>query len=390
MHLRPELLKGVFAAGFQAPSKIQEKAIPLLLHDPPQNLIGQSQSGTGKTATFTLAVLSRVDPTDPSLQAVILAPARELARQIMDVVESLGRFSGIKAALLVKEALKDTTAGGKVDAQILVATPGTVIDAAQRKRVIDMSKVKIFVLDEADNMLNAQGMGDQSMRVRGLIPRNQPVQVALFSATFPRQVRDFAERMAPNSNKLTLRQEELSVAGIKQFYFQCRDDEEKFKMLNDLYGLLTVGQSIIFVNRRDVADRIAQRMTADGHQVTALHGQLTPDDRDRVIDDFRAGRAKVLISTNVLSRGIDVLQVTIVINYDLPTGERGLPDPETYLHRIGRTGRFGRNGVSVNFVHDDRSRRVMEEISNYFSVEIKPLPTDDFELIEKTLKKAMK
>ncbi|ORX60154.1 DEAD-domain-containing protein [Piromyces finnis] len=383
MKLHQKLLENIYRVGFVKPSKIQEKAIPLLLHDPPTNLIGQSQSGTGKTAAFTLAMLSRINVDLKAPQAIVLAPARELARQILTVVQSLGQDYPASIQLAVKDSLPK---GGKVEAHIIIGTPGTIMDLI-RKRRLSTANVRFFVLDEADNMLDLQGLGDQSIRIRKMVPAT--CQIALFSATFSQDLWKFALRFAPNANQISLKTEELSVEGIKQFYMDCKSEEQKFEILSAIYGLLTIGQSIIFVSRRDVADMLGRKMTNEGHKVIVLHGQFEAEDRDKVMDDFRSGKAKVLITTNVLARGIDVLQVNLVINYDLPLDGRGRPDPETYLHRIGRTGRFGRTGVSINFVHDEKSFKEMKAIEKYFGKDIIRVPTDDYDEIEKILKDAI-
>jgi len=251
------------------------------------------------------------------------------------------------------------------------------------------------VVDEADNMLDQQGLGDQTLRVKNLVPRT--CQIVLFSATFPENVRTFAEKFAPQANEIRLRREELSVEGIKQFYMDCKNEEHKYDILVALYSLLTIGSSIIFCHRRETADRISARMTAEGHQVASLHGAKEGGERDRIIDEFREGLSKVLITTNVIARGIDIPQVNMVVNYDLPLtlrqgpgGEKYVPDAETYLHRIGRTGRFGRRGASINFVHDKRSWEEMREIEQALQREIVRVPTDNFDIMEEVLKSTMK
>lgn len=215
-------------------------------------------------------------------------------------------------------------------------------------------------------------------------------QIILFSATFPTEVEGFAKRFAPSANELRLKTEELSVEGIKQLYMDCDSEEHKYDVLLELYGLLTIGQSIIFCKRRDTADKIAQKMQAEGHSVASLHGALTPEERDRVIDSFREGKSKILLTTNVIARGIDISQVNMVVNYDMPLDSKGRPDPETYLHRIGRTGRFGRVGVSINFTHDRRSWEEMNAIQQYFGKPMIKVPTDDLEELERVVKDALK
>lgn len=385
LNISPEILKGIYQMNFRKPSKIQERALPLLLRDPPANLIGQSQSGTGKTAAFTLNMLTRVDTSTREPQALVLAPSRELARQILGVVKSMGQFV---PGLEVVAAIPDPSRRGqKYEGQIVVGTPGTVMDMI-RKRLLNASKMKVLVLDEADNMLDQQGLGDQCKRVKVLLPKT--VQVVLFSATFPDEVTAYARQFAPNANMITLRHDELTVEGIKQFFFDCDSEEAKYNTLVQFYGLMTIASSIIFVKRRDTAAEIERRMSAEGHKIAQLSGALEGSQRDAVIDDFRAGRAKVLITTNVLARGIDVQSVTMVINYDIPELQGGRADPETYLHRIGRTGRFGRVGVAVSFVHDQASWTRLSDIVRYYNTTVEPLQTNDWDAVEEKIKKVIK
>ncbi|KDR78829.1 hypothetical protein GALMADRAFT_1271862 [Galerina marginata CBS 339.88] len=390
--LHPDLLKGLFSMGFDKPSKIQEKALPLLLSDPPTNMIGQSQSGTGKTAAFVLTMLSRVDYNLHKPQALCLAPSRELARQIMSVITAMGKYTNVQTEYAIKDNLpRDAT---NITAQIIVGTPGTMMDLMRRK-VLDVSNVKVFVLDEADNMLDQDGLGDQTLRVKNYLPR-KPIQIILFSATFPDNVRSFASKFAPNANKIELQKEELSVENIRQFYMDCKNEEHKYDILVSLYQLLTIGQSIIFCQHRHTADRISQRMTAEGHKVASLHGAKDAAERDAIIDRFREGRDKVLITTNVIARGIDILQVNMVVNYDLPLmnervkGADERPDIETYIHRIGRTGRFGRRGISINFVHDKKTWLQMEQIEKALGRKIMRIETNDLDEMEEKMKQALK
>lgn len=383
--LKEELLKGLYAMKFNKPLKIQEKALPLLLKNPPTNMIGQSQSGTGKTAAFSLTMLSRVDELKNTVQAICLAPARELARQTLEVIQTMGRFTKTTSRLVVPGTYDSYTTFNE---HILVGTPGTLLDLI-RKRKVNTANVKVFVLDEADNMLDAQGLGDQCVRVKRALPKL--AQLVLFSATFPTEVREYAEKFVPNANALELKQEELNVDGIKQLFMDCNSEQHKFEVLCELYGLLTIGSSIVFVSTKATADKLYRLMKDEGHTVSVLHGGLDNTDRDRLIDDFREGRSKVLITTNVLARGIDIASVSMVVNYDLPTDQNGKADPSTYLHRIGRTGRFGRVGVSISFVHDRKSYEVLQLIQSYFgNIEMIRVPTDDWDEVEKIVKKVIK
>ncbi|KAG0683608.1 RNA helicase required for poly(A+) mRNA export [Pichia californica] len=386
--LKPELLKGLYAMKFSKPSKIQEKALPLLLSNPATNMIGQSQSGTGKTAAFALTMLSRVDESDPSVQAICLSPARELARQTLDVIKEMGKFTGIKIQLLVPGSLERDE---PINGQIVVATPGFILDMIRRKR-LQTGNVKVFVLDEADNMLDQQGLGDQCSRIKKFLPQGgNKTQLVLFSATFPDEVRQYAEKFVPNANSLELKHEELNVDAITQLYMDCNDENAKFKNLCELYGLMTIASSIIFVQKKDTADKLYFNMKKEGHTVSVLHGSLQTQERDKLIDDFRNGRSKVLITTNVLARGIDIPSVTMVVNYDMPFDKNNRPDPSTYLHRIGRTGRFGRKGVSISFISDKKSYECLKFITEYFGgIEMTKLPSDDWDEVEEIVKKAFK
>lgn len=384
--LSPELLKGVYAMKFQKPSKIQERALPLLLADPPKNMIAQSQSGTGKTAAFSLTMLSRVDTSlGNCCQAICLAPSRELARQTVEVIQEMGKFTDIKTQLIVPDSFEKNQ---NISAHIVVGTPGTVTDLIRRK-LLKMDRIKIFVLDEADNMLDKQGLGDQCIRVKRFLPKN--TQLVLFSATFADKVREYAKKIVPNANILELQRNEVNVKAIKQLYMDCNNEEHKYEVLCQLYGLLTIGSSIIFVQTKNTANKLYGRLKEEGHQVSILHGDLQSSDRDKLIDDFREGRSKVLITTNVLARGIDIPTVSMVVNYDLPVTANGQADPATYVHRIGRTGRFGRKGVAISFISDKKSFNILSSIQKYFGdLEMTRVPTDDWDEVEEIVKKVLK
>ncbi|KAH9906776.1 DEAD-domain-containing protein [Xylariomycetidae sp. FL2044] len=386
--LPQEVLKGLMSLRFQKPSKVQEKALPLMLANPPQNMIAQSQSGTGKTAAFVVTVLSRVDWSKPEVpQALLLAPSRELARQIEGVIGSIGQFIpnlGVQAAIP-----GSIQRGGHVDKAVVVGTPGTVMDLI-RRRQFDVSQLRVFVIDEADNMLDQQGLGDQCNRVKGMLPKS--VQILLFSATFPDKVMRYATTFAPQANAIKLKVQELTVKGISQMYMDCTNADEKYKILCKLYGLMNIGSSIIFVKTRESATRIQQSMTADGHKVSVLHGAYEGADRDTLLDEFRNGKSKVLITTNVLARGIDVSTVSMVINYDIPMKGPGdqTHDTETYLHRIGRTGRFGRVGVSITFISDKKSFTALTNIAEELGIDLVALTYEDWDETERLIQRVIK
>ncbi|GJJ68148.1 ATP-dependent RNA helicase DDX19/DBP5 [Entomortierella parvispora] len=370
LQLSDELLQGVYNMKFTKPSKIQASALPLLLRDPPENLIAQSQSGTGKTAAFSLAILSRVQASDPATQAMVVAPTRELARQIVEVMKELGRFSPVTVTEVIPGGgVYDRKIGG----HIVVGTPGTMLRLIQSK-ALGVARLRMLALDEADIMLDIQSLGAQTMQIKRRVP--EATQLIFFSATWAENIVNFARQfMGSGANEIRLQVNELTISNIKQFFIDCNDELDRFEILVDLYGLMTVSQSMIFVHRKDNAEKIAEMMTSRHHHVSFLHGGLDVGERDRRMDDFRAGRSKVLISTNVLARGLDVCNVNLVINYDLPVGGKGLADHDAYLHRIGRTGRFGRRGITINFVHDEPSYEILSQIQTYFGCNIIKLPT---------------
>ncbi|TWW57191.1 ATP-dependent RNA helicase DDX19A [Takifugu flavidus] len=379
LRLKADLLNGVYQMGFNRPSGIQENALPLMLAHPPQNLIAQSQSGTGKTAAFCLAMLSNANPAHAWPQCLCIAPTYELALQIGQVVEQMGKFcSNVKLVYAVRGNRMEK--GTKVEEQIVIGTPGTVYDWCTKRKAIDPKRISMFVLDEADVMIAMQGHRDQSIRIQRLLPKE--CQMLFFSATFEDSVWSFAEKIIPNPNIIRLKREEETLDNIRQFYMVCKDKEEKFAALCNLYGCLTIAQTIVFCKTRRMASWLAESMTKEGHQVGVLSGEMTVEQRAAVIERYRQGKEKVLVTTNVCSRGIDVEQVTLVVNFDLPVDLAGQADNDTYLHRIGRAGRFGKRGFAVNLVDSQRSMDIIEQIELHFNRKIKKLDMNDLEELD--------
>jgi ATP-dependent RNA helicase DDX19/DBP5 len=299
----------------------------------------------------------------------------------MDVLKEMGKYTKVTSMLAVPNQLDKGVRSVKDN--IIIGTPGTIVQWIE-KRIINIRTVKLLVLDEADNLLDAQGLSDTCIKIKNKLPKS--TQIALFSATFSEAVYRYATRFCPNANEITLRREELNVQAIRQYYFECKNDNEKYEAISKLYKVLNIGSSIIFVAQRRTAEILFKKMKADGHELAFLHGQMETEERDKAMDEFRSGKTRVIISTNVISRGIDISDVTLVINYDMPMTRSGSFDPETYLHRVGRTGRFGRKGVSINLIHDAHSRKVMNQIEDHLSIKIEKLPNDDWEKLEKILK----
>ncbi|KAJ8785793.1 hypothetical protein J1605_006753 [Eschrichtius robustus] len=364
----------------------------------PQNLIAQSQSGTGKTAAFVLAMLSQVEPANRYPQCLCLSPTYELALQTGKVIEQMGKFyPELKLAYAVRGNKLER--GQKISEHIVIGTPGTVLDWCSKLKFIDPKKIKVFVLDEADVMIATQGHQDQSVRIQRMLPRN--CQMLLFSATFEDSVWKFAQKVVPDPNIIKLKREEETLDTIKQYYVLCSSRDEKFQALCNIYGAITIAQAMIFCHvsssssrrrrvgaelygrTRKTASWLAAELSKEGHQVALLSGEMVVEQRAAVIERFREGKEKVLVTTNVCARGIDVEQVSVVINFDLPVDKGGNPDNETYLHRIGRTGRFGKRGLAVNMVDSKHSMNILNRIQEHFNKKIERLDTDDLDEIEK-------
>ncbi|CAF1300931.1 unnamed protein product [Rotaria sp. Silwood1] len=381
LNLKPELLKGVYSMGFQAPSKIQEIALPHLLNNPPKNIIAQSQSGTGKTAAFSLAILSRIDPSIPSVQALILAPTFELAIQIGSVIEKMAQFLPyIKIAYAVRNALTQTATTyvrrQLLSEPIVIGTPGTVEDWCRRQRVIDLSKLRVCCVDEADVMIATEGFQKTCVDiVRSFDP--SVCQMMLFSATYSDEVMTFAREIVKDPVVLRLKREKQTLHNIRQFFIRCYDSEQKYHAIEQIYAHLVLGQAMIFCRTKATARELAVRMANQQHSVRELTGALDIEQRASVIRQFRDRVFNVLISTNVTARGIDIEDVSLVINYDMPVTMDFKPDYETYLHRIGRCGRFGKLGYTFNLIGSEKDFNTMKAIEEYFHHPIVEITIDD-------------
>jgi translation initiation factor 4A len=369
MNLREPLLRGIYGYGFERPSAIQQRAIkPCILgHD----VIAQAQSGTGKTATFAISILQQLDMESKDCQALILAPTRELAQQIQKVVLALGDYMGISChACIGGTNVRDDMKRLEAGVQIVVGTPGRVYDMLNRSALRSKS-IKMFVLDEADEMLS-RGFKEQIYDVFTTMPQN--IQVILLSATMPSDVLEVTTKFMNDPIKILVKKEELTLEGIRQFYVTVEREEWKLDTLCDLYETLTITQAVIFSNTRRKVDWLTEKMRGRDFTVSAMHGDMDQKERDVIMKEFRTGSSRVLITTDLLARGIDVQQVSLVINYDLPNNR------ENYIHRIGRGGRFGRKGVAINFVTDE-DRRTLRDIEQFYNTQVQEMPMNVADLI---------
>jgi len=369
MGLREELLRGIYSYGFERPSAIQQKAIVPTIKG--KDVIAQAQSGTGKTATFAIGCLQQINFKEKNCQALILAPTRELAAQIQKVVVALGDYLHVKAhacigGTRIRDDLQMLTEG----VHVIVGTPGRVLDLLNRGS-LNPAHIKVFILDEADEMLS-RGFKDQIYDLFQHLPTS--VQVGLFSATMPPEALDITQNFMSNPLKILVKQEEVTLEGIRQFFINCEKEDWKLETLFDLYDTLNIAQAVIFCNTRKRVDWLTEQLRNRDFTVSATHGDLLPDERNKILNEFRTGSSRILITTDLLARGIDVHGVSLVINYDLPRNF------EKYIHRIGRSGRFGRKGVAINLVaYEDQAR--LKEIERYYNTVVEEMPQNISELI---------
>jgi len=366
LDINPKLLRGIFGYGFEKPSPIQQKAIkPIILG---KDVIAQAQSGTGKTATFTIGALSNVDTTNNSTQVLVLSPTKELTLQTAKVFESLGSMmDGLKIQTFYGGSIieEGSSFSNKNIPHVICGCPGRVFDMMRRDR-ISAKKIKIIILDEADEMLSS-GFKDQVYNIFQHL--NNEVQVVLVSATLPDTINPIIEKIMRDPIKICVKREMLTLEGIKQFYLAVDDDRQKYLTLKDVFSHLSVSQCIIYCNSIKRVQDLYEAMKEDDFPVCRIHSSMDKVEREKSFKDFRMGGSRVLISSNVTARGIDIQQVSIVINFDLPKCVN------TYLHRIGRSGRWGRKGVGINFI-TRRDIIKMKEIEAHYATEISELPSD--------------
>jgi superfamily II DNA/RNA helicase len=361
-----ELLRGIYAYGFESPSPIQKKAICPMFDG--KDIIAQAQSGTGKTACFSIGTLQHIDTSRNKTQAMILSPTRELSLQTYKVVKAIGsQFKNLTIQLLVGGTSTDTDIENlrSNTPHVIIGCPGRVHDMLRRKKLVP-EDLTLIVLDEADEMLS-QGFKEQVYNIFQYLPNN--VQVALFSATMPNEVDTLTSKFMRNPVKVLVKAEQLTLEGIQQYYVALESDEQKYDTLKDLYGTISLSQSIIYCNSTKRVQDLYDAMTQDNFPVCQIHSQMEKDERVQSFNDFLNGTSRVLISSNVTARGIDIQQVSTVINFDVPKCVH------TYLHRIGRSGRWGRKGMGINFV-TRRDTRKLREIEQHYSTQIDELPAN--------------
>lgn len=362
LEINDELLRGIFAYGFEKPSNIQHKSIPII--NKGKDLIAQSQSGTGKTGAFTIGILNKLDVSLQRTQFIIVTPTHELAKQIYEVITELSKYMKITIAKVIgKTNINESINELRRDPQIIVATPGRLIDMINRKHIYT-DDIKSFVLDEADEMLSS-GFMDTIYNIIRTLPKS--AQILLFSATLPPEILELTKHFMNNPESILVNKEELTLEGIRQFYIKLDQYNWKFDVLFELYETINITQSIIYINSKNVLNNLYQKLINENYPVSYIHGDMEQKDRENNLHNFKSGTTRVLLSTDLLSRGIDIQQLSLVINFDLPR------DKETYIHRIGRSGRYGRKGVSINLVTTDEMN-AMKEIETFYNTKVEEMP----------------
>lgn len=365
MGLPDNLLRGIYSYGYEKPSKIQEKAIVPIKDG--FDILAQAQSGTGKTASFTVGAMCRIDVNLNKPQVFVLVPTQELAKQIYNVAKDIGSFLPIKCYCATGGTpIKDDINAIEDGVQFIVGTPGRMYYLMERN-ILKTRDIKVLILDEADQMLEDR-FYKQVMCILDIGFPNT-TKVALFSATMPKEVVEVANKLLQDPVKILVPAEEVTLDGIEQFIVDVEKDEWRYEILCDIYKQLNINQAIIYCNKRQSAEWLSEKLSNDGYPLLCIHGDLENSERRRRMQEFRSGKVRVLISTDLLARGIDVQQVSLVLNYELPNNR------ENYIHRIGRSGRFGRKGVAINLISNN-DKRMKEEIENHYSVKMKDLPMD--------------
>jgi superfamily II DNA/RNA helicase len=366
LNCNSNLLRGIYAYGFERPSPIQKKGILPMFEK--RDIIAQAQSGTGKTGCFTIGTLQLIDIAENTTQAMIISPTRELSMQTKHVIDMLGNFmKGLRTQLLIGGSSTDDDIQNLVKntPHVIIGCSGRIHDMIRRRK-LNVSNLRLLVLDEADEMLST-GFKEQIYNIFQYLPSN--IQVALFSATLPPEVEQLTEKFMRDPVKVLVKAEQLTLEGIKQYYVALENDDQKYAALKDLYSMLNLSQCIIYCNSVRRVQDLYEAMCADNFPVCQIHSGMDKEERTKSYNEFKNGSQRVLISSNVTARGIDVQQVSTVINFDLPRCVH------TYLHRIGRSGRWGRKGYGINFV-TRKDVRTLNELESYYQTQIDELPNN--------------
>lgn len=368
MDLPEAILRAIYAYGFEKPSTIQQLAIRPIIEK--NDVIAQAQSGTGKTGTFLIAAMSIIEKRLYSPQVLIIAPTRELAIQIHMNAVALNTFSKFTIDILIGGHDKRNQNNSNIvnekfkdDTQMIIGTPGKIFYMLS-KHILRTSNLKLLIMDEADEMLNTC-FKDQICEIFKFIPTQ--TRVSIFSATITQETLSITENFMTNPKKILVKNDELTLEGIRQYYINIEDEQFKYETLTDLYKYLSINHTIIYCNSKKKTQYIHQRLLDNNFASASIHSEMTQQERNDVIRKFRMGDVRILLATDIIARGLDVQQVSTVINFDLPIKK------EIYIHRIGRSGRYGRKGVAINFVTRN-DFNYLKQIESFYMTTIEAFP----------------
>jgi superfamily II DNA/RNA helicase len=362
LNINENILRGIYAHGFEKPSQIQTQSIPIILSG--KDIVAQAQSGTGKTGAFSIGNLCMIDESLPKIQSVIIVPTRELADQVFKVIKDLAAYTKITTLKViggtnVGECQRDLSK----NPHIVVGTPGRILDMIN-KRDLPTIDIKLLTFDEADEILSHGFKED----IHDIIQRvSEKTQICLFSATLPDEILELTEKFMNEPQKVLVKKEALTLEGIQQFFVNVKRNDWKYDVITDLYDTINVGQCIIYLNSKNKIEEIYDRLTKDNFPVGYITGDRSVQDRNEVMEQFRSGTLRILLSSDLLARGIDIQQLSLVINFDLPR------EKETYIHRIGRSGRYGRKGVAINMIND-KEIDYLKQIESFYDTQINEMP----------------
>jgi translation initiation factor 4A len=361
MDLPEQLLRGIYAYGFEHPSTIQQMSIKPILEG--RDLIAQAQSGTGKTAAFLVSAMSLIDKRIHEPQILILAPTRELAIQIHANAVGLNTYLKCDIGLIIGGQQNNVKKTFNDECQLIIGTPGKVFYMLSNYHLKN-TNIRLFVLDEADEMLNTC-FKDQIHDIFQYIPTK--AQIAIFSATMNNETLQLSTKFMNNPLRILVKNEELTLEGILQFYINVEEEFLKYDVLADIYKYLSINQTIIYCNSKKKTQQIYQRLLQSNFTCSAIHSDMNQQERSDVISKFRKGQVRILLATDIIARGLDVQQVSTVINFDLPLKK------EVYIHRIGRSGRYGRKGMAINFVTKN-DFNYLKQIESFYNTSIEAFP----------------
>jgi translation initiation factor 4A len=369
LDIKEDILRGVYSYGFEKPSSIQVKAIPEIIKG--KDIIAQAQSGTGKTGAFVIGSLCKIDMDLDSTQVLILLPTHELVNQVFSVVKEISNYLDLSIVKVIGGTrISDSIDELNRNPKIIVGTPGRVLDMISRKYLIT-EHLKMLIFDEADEILS-KGFKDNIYNIVTSVPKN--TQICLFSATLPEDIFELTTKFMNNPEKILVKNEELTLEGIQQYYVTVRNNDWKYEIITDLYDAISVNQCIVYINNKSKIYEIYERLNKDNFPVSYISGDRTSQERKEIMEQFRSGTIRILLSSDLLSRGIDIQQLSLVINYDIPR------DKETYIHRIGRSGRYGRKGVAINLINE-RDIQNLKHIELFYNTKITEMPSNISELL---------